>query len=166
MTRSREGRQVAVLTCAGGGCQEPATVRARAADGVRFYCRACADIVRHAVTSPTLFDEHQVKHAGDTEDVDARAKPHSLNPFVVYRETFQANHGAARLIQALVLHLYNDAEFPVHLGTLLGSVDEDHWRIVIAILAWYHVHGGAEPVFIETARRLLATQRRQAEHIE
>ena len=56
-------------------------------------------------------------------------------------------------LRDLVLHLWNGYR-PVDLGRMAATLDEEHWRFALEILASYRAHGENDAAFLEFARGL------------
>lgn len=78
----------------------------------------------------------------------------SQSPFVKYLREITGMHSTALRLQDLVLHLYNDDDWPVHLSQLLANADERHKQIVLELIDWYWQHGENDEDFLALGRRL------------
>lgn len=81
-----------------------------------------------------------------------------LSPFERYRTEILGCHTTAYRLQALVLHLWNNDDWPVKLANLMASADEKYERIAIELIASYGHNGENDPHFMALGR-LLANER-------
>ncbi|MBT0961695.1 hypothetical protein [Denitromonas iodatirespirans] len=81
-----------------------------------------------------------------------------LSPFERYRNEILGCHSTAYRLQALVLHLWNNDDWPVKLANLMASADERYERIAIELIASYGHNGENDPHFMALGR-LLAEER-------
>lgn len=84
----------------------------------------------------------------------------AMSPFVKYLNEIQGGYSTANRLQDLVLHLYNDEDWPVHLGVLLANADERHKQIVLELIDWYWQHGENDEDFMILARNLAKSRER------
>lgn len=82
------------------------------------------------------------------------------SPFVKYLSEIRSDYSTATRLQDLVLHLYNDGDWPVHLGVLLANADERHKQIVLEMIDWYWEHGENDEDFMILARNLVKQRER------
>lgn len=87
-----------------------------------------------------------------------------LSPFVRYRQEILGQYGTAHRLQALVLHLWNNDDWPVKLADLMACADERHERIAIELIASYGHNGENDPHFMALGKQL--AKARMAERAE
>lgn len=87
-----------------------------------------------------------------------------LSPFERYRNEILGCHSTAYRLQALVLHLWNNDDWPVKLANLMASADERYERIAIELIASYGHNGENDPHFMALGRQLASERLSELAH--
>ena len=81
-------------------------------------------------------------------------KASASSPFARHADKLSGNYSTSLRLQSLVLHLYNDEDWPVRLGSLFWGADEEQTQAALEMMASYARLGENDPAFMEVARRL------------
>jgi hypothetical protein len=99
------------------------------------------------------------RQARSNQRADARDRiARGESPFRVHRDKLTGFHSTALRLQAVVLNLYNAAAWnkkaPVHLDNLIANADDEHYEILIDLLAGYKRNGENDADFLALGQAL------------
>ena len=99
------------------------------------------------------------RQARSNQRTDARNRiARGESPFRVHRDKIAGFHSTALRLQAVVLNLYNSADWnkksPVHLDNLIANADAEHYEILIDLLAGYKRNGENDAHFLALGQAL------------
>lgn len=73
------------------------------------------------------------------------------SPFLAHRHILLNGYGAAITLRSITLSLWNGRKWPADMSRVAG-LDEQHFAIVLELLAWYRQYGENDPDFMEAGR--------------
>ena len=89
-----------------------------------------------------------------------------VSPFRVHLAKIAGCHSTALRLQAVVLNLYNAAAWnkkaPVHLDNLIANADDEHYEVLIDLLAGYKRNGENDADFLALGRQLAEARQPKA----
>lgn len=98
--------------------------------------------------------EEEKQRAHDAVETVREQLINGASPFITYRSEVLAFNGGGVLLQALVLHLWNDKANTLRLGALLRNLDNLRTQVALEMIVSYARCGENDPDFMRLAAEI------------